>query len=127
MVEPKVRLSIEVPGATMLSSLECEQISKEKAYSHNSLTIVSHVKKGKKSSAKKETIHFYTRNSRPAMQSISITKDAYLSMIDKSIVPVGFTAFKWAHLTNTQRLNYHLDLIAQNFNALSYSYEILDK
>ena len=34
MVETKVRLSMEVPGATMLSSQDCEKMSKKDSYNH---------------------------------------------------------------------------------------------
>lgn len=32
----------------------------------------------------------------------------------------------WSNMNAKQRLEHHLGLIAESFNALSYSYEILD-
>ena len=48
MNEIKVRLSMVVPGATMLSSLDCEKMSKNEAYEQSTVTVDSKVKKGNK-------------------------------------------------------------------------------
>lgn len=126
MSEIKVRLSMEVPGATMLSSQDCEKMSKKEAYEHSIVTVEYKVKKGKKLKTVKETLHINTRKSRHAKHNISITKEAYASMISKTEIPVPKLNKVWSQMSNKKRLEYHLNLIAENFNAYSYSYEILD-
>lgn len=126
MSEIKARLSMEVPGATMLSSQDCEKMSKKEAYDHFTMVVENKVKKGKKSVKERETIHVSTRKSRPARQSISISKEAYNYMTDAKEIPSPRLAKTWGSMTASQRLKYHLSLIAENFGATSFSYEVLD-
>ena len=77
MSEIKVRLSMEVPGATMLSSQDCEKMSKKEAYDSFSITVNVKKKKGKKQVIDKEILHINTRKSKPAKQCISISREAY--------------------------------------------------
>lgn len=117
---------MEVPGATMLSSQDCEKMSKKEAYNHSTLVIKYQVKKGKKLVTEKETLHINTRKSRPARQSISISKEAYSYMTDAKEIPSPRLLKTWGSMTAAQRLKYHLNLIAENFGATSFSYEVLD-
>lgn len=126
MSEIKVRLSIEVPGATMLSSKDCEKMSKKEAYNHSTLVIKHQVKKGKKLVTEKETLHINTRKSKPARQSISISKEAYSYMTNAKEIPSVKLTKTWGGMTAIKRLEYHLNLIAEHFGATSFSYEILD-
>lgn len=125
MVETKVRLSMEVPGATMLSSQDCEKMSKKEAYKQESLTIEYAAKKGKKSVTKRETIHYSVRKSKPARQNILISKEAYVYMT-KGESPSPKMNKVWVNMTSAQRLEYYFNLIAEDLNAISFSYEILD-
>ena len=127
MSEIKVRLSMEVPGATMLSSQDCEKMSKKKdAFDHTTIVVEHQVKKGKKLVTEKETLHINTRKSKPAKQCISISKEAYSYMTDGREIPSARMLKVWGNMTTAQRLEYHLSLIAENFGATSYSYEVLD-
>lgn len=126
MTDIKVRLSLEVPGATMLSSQDCEKMSKDEAYETNLIQIEHQKKKGVKKLTKKENLIVFTRKSKPAKQNISISREAYKYMTDKKCVPSFTTAFIWNKLNAKKRLERHLQEIAEYFNALSYSYEILD-
>ena len=126
MSEIKVRLSMEVPGTTMLSSQDCEKMSKKDAYDYSTLTISYKEKKGKKSVIKKETLHINTRKSKPAKQCISISKEAYDYMTDAKEIPSSKLVRTWANMSKAKRLEYHLNLIAENFGATSFSYEVLD-
>lgn len=126
MNEIKVRLSMVVPGATMLSSLDCEKMSKKEAYEQSTVTVDSKVKKGKKFKTEKEVLHINTRKSRPAKHNILINKDAYKYMTSKSDIPSPTLTKIWGNLSAKKRLEYHLGLIAEYFRAYSYSYEILD-
>lgn len=126
MNEIKVRLSLEIPGATMLSSLDCEKMSKDKAYEMSTVNIAYTVKQGKKKKTKRETLVINTRKSIPARQNISINQDAYNYMIDKRVVPVGMFPKIWNSMSAKKRLEYNLSKMAEYFNAHSFSYEILD-
>lgn len=126
MVETKVRLSMEVPGATMLSSQDCEKMSKKDSYNHSTVGITYQVKKGKKLVTKKDTLHIYTRKSRSARQSLCISKEAYEYMTDKFAAPSAVSQKVWGNLSNTKRLEYHLKLIAESLGATAFSYEVLD-
>lgn len=126
MIETKVRLSLVVPGATMLSSQDCEKMSKKEAYSHETLTIEYPVKKGKKTKTEKETLHIFTRNSKPAQQNISISKESYNYMTNAREIPSAKLTKVWGKMSVTQRLEWHFKVIAEHFNAYSFNYEILD-
>ena len=126
MSEIKVRLSMSVPGAQMLSSQDCEKMSKKDAYDYSTLVVSCKEKKGKKSVIKKETLHINTRKSKPAKQCVSISKEAYDYMTHAKEIPSSKLVRTWANMSNAKRLEYHLSLIAESFNALSYTYEIFD-
>ena len=126
MLEIKVRLSMSVPGAQMLSSQDCEKMSKKDAYDYSTLVVSRKEKKGKKSVIKKETLHINTRKSKPAKQCVSISKEAYDYMTDAKEIPSSKLVRTWANMSKAKRLEYHLSLIAESFNALSYTYEIFD-
>ena len=126
MSEIKVRLSMEVPGATMLSSQDCEKMSKKEAYDHTTLVVKQQVKKGKKRVTEKETLHINTRKSKSARRCISISKEAYSYMTNAKEIPSARLLKTWGNMTAAQRLEYHFNLIAENFGATSFSYEVLD-
>ena len=126
MLEIKVRLSMSVPGAQMLSSQDCEKMSKKDAYDYSTLVVSCKEKKGKKPVIKKETLHINTRKSKPAKQCVSISKEAYDYMTDVMAIPSSKLVRTWANMSKAKRLEYHLSLIAESFNALSYTYEIFD-
>lgn len=125
MSEIKVRLSLEVPGATMLSSLDCEKMSKKDAFNHESIIIEWTEKHGKKVKKHKEHLHINTRKSRTAKQNISITKESYEYMISKNCPDTKLSRV-WGTMGKKARLEYHFKEIAEYFNAISFSYEILD-
>lgn len=126
MLEIKVRLSMSVPGAQMLSSQDCEKMSKKDAYDYSTLVVSCKEKKGKKPIIKKETLHINTRKSKPAKQCVSISKEAYDYMTDVKEIPSSKLVRTWANMSKAKRLEYHLSLMAESFNALSYTYEIFD-
>lgn len=131
MSEVKVRLSMEVPGATMLRTQDLaykgqSKKDKEALYNYEPLNLDYKVKKKGKIVKYKETLHIYTRKSYPAKQVMSISKEAYDFMTNGSEIPSTSTKKIWASMSKKQRLDHHCKLIAENFNAISYSFEILD-
>jgi hypothetical protein len=123
MVEPKVRLSLTIPGAVMLSSQDCEKMSQKEAYDYQKLEVIDGPGKGR-DKVKRETLHIYTRKSRPATQSISISREAYDFMLDHWTTPK--LAKTWKLMSIKQKLDSHFAIIAAHFNASSFSYEILE-
>ena len=126
MSEIKVRLSLVVPGATLLSSQDCDKMSKKEAYDHHAMVIEQQVRKGKKLVTERETLHINTRKAKPARQCISICKEAYDHMIDGKEIPIPALRKVWGNMSVKERLDYHFGVIASDLNATSFSYEILD-
>lgn len=135
MVEPKVSLSLLVPGAGMMSSQECEKNPKESYDEHKML--ISYTKgKGKSQRVAKKLLVINTRKQKLVSQNISICEEAYHHMLStptshKLAKPTKYNKNGeviervWDKLTVHERLKYHFDLIAHDLRAVSYSYEIL--
>ena len=115
-----------VPGAGMLSSQECEKNPKE---SYDVTKLLVRNGRGKNST---ELITVATRKSKTAKQSISITKEAYDYMVSNefksncSSLLLKYPKHVWLKMTPTQRLEVHLSIIAESFNAIGFTYEVLD-
>ena len=126
MSEIKVRLSMTVPGAQMLSSQECEKNPKE---SYDVIKLRVYNGRGKNST---ELITVATRKNKTAKQSISITKEAYDYMISDEFSSEIYSLLRkypkhvWWKMTPKQRLEAHLSIIAESFNAIGFTYEVLD-
>ena len=126
MSEIKVRLSMTVPGAGMLSSQECEKNPKA---SYNVTKLLVQNGRGKNST---ELITVATRKNKTAKQSISITKEAYDYMVSNefnsncSSLLFKYPKHVWLKMTPKQRLEAHLSIIAESFNAIGFTYEVLD-
>jgi hypothetical protein len=122
-METKVRISMYVPGAQLLSSQECEKNPKE-SYNTELLTLSYKTKKGK---YQKETIQIKTRKNRTIVHSLNISKDAYKYMISTQ-APTERLLKSWTREYNTpmKRLNWHMSKIAEQFGATSYSFEIFE-
>lgn len=147
MSEIKVRLSMSVPGAQMLSSQECDKNPKRN-YNTETITMEFHTKKGK---IHKEPIVIKTRKCRLVKQSLNISKEAYDYMTDETQPPTEKLARKlfvttivgkgkngkpkkdmkettvWAHLfTPMKRLDWHMARIAESLGAVHYEFEVFD-
>lgn len=122
MVETKLRLSLTVQGAGLLSSQECEQ--NPGSYNKHKLIITHTSGKGKHKKIVRDYIAFKTRKNKTVKQCINLTEDAYNYMLN---TPPSAKFFKdWKKMSEDERLRTHLDLIAHDRRALSYSYEIID-
>lgn len=147
MTEVKVRLSMSVPGAQMLSSQECDKNPKDN-YNVETMTVEFITKKGK---PHKENITVRTRKRRLVKQSMNISKEAYDYMTAADQPPTERLAKKlfimktvgkgkngkpkkvtmettvWAHqFTPKKRLNWHMARIAESLGAADYEFEVLD-
>lgn len=133
----KLRLSLCVPGAQLLSSQECEKNPKD-SYNTEKLTIEYSEESGKKAKKKKEILVIKTRKQRTVKHNINITSESYNYMINASEPPTakyakpvghkrnGTPISLWSTMTIKDRLKVHLDTIAAHFNAVGYTYEILE-
>lgn len=138
MIESKIRLNMVVPGATILSSQACEEMAVKDAYEHQAITVKSFTKKGKKQVVENEIYHIHTRKSKPAKQIIVMSKEAYEYMLNVPPHPKYNKKVKvatkegkefkslWDTYSINQKLKAHFDLIAADFNAISYTFEILE-
>lgn len=147
MTEVKVRLSMNVPGAQLLSSQECDKNPK-KNYNVETITVEFMTKKGK---LHKENIIVRTRKRRLVKQLMNISKEAYNYMTAADQPPTERLAKKlyitktigkakngkpkkvttettvWAHqFTPMKRLNWHMARIADSLGAVDYEFEVLD-
>ena len=137
MNDVKVRLSLCIQGAQMLSKQECLENPKE-SFNTEKMTLVYTVGKGKKAKTKKDVLVIKTRKSKLIKQNINICSEAYYHMTSASEPPTskyaravgykhnGDPISLWSTMNVNKRLEVHLSLIAEHFNAPSYSYEILE-
>ena len=126
MSEIKVFLSLLVPGASLLTPEFCEKNPKE---SYDVFKLLVRNGRGKNST---ELLTVATRKSKTAKQSISITKEAYNYMVSNEFESNSPSLLRkypkhvWLKMTPKQRLEAHLSIIAESFNAIGFTYEVLD-
>ena len=126
MSEIKVFLSLLVPGASLLTPEFCEKNPKE---SYDVFKLRVQNGRGKNST---ELLTVATRKSKTAKQSISITKEAYDYMVSNEFKSTSSSLLRkypkhvWLKMTPKQRLEAHLSIIAESFNAVGFTYEVLD-
>lgn len=130
MIEPKIRLSLYVPGAKMLSSQECDENPKEN-YTLHKLNVEYAEGNGKKKSIKKETLLFRTKNNRLVRQNINMSKEAYDYMVHTPVSEqynrkINKKQKVWDTFSIDKRLRMYFDNIANDIRAVKYNYEILD-
>lgn len=132
MNEIKVRLNMRVQGAQLLSSQECEENPTEN-YELNQLTIECYKKNIHKSKKPvKEILNYRTRKNRLVTHNLNICKEAYDYMLSTPTDPKYTKSVKgsnkkvWDTMPVKERLKKHFDLIANDFCAKSYTFEILE-
>lgn len=133
MVETKVRLSLVVQSATLLSSQECEENPKQN-YKSEKVVLTSTNRKGK---VLKDVITIQTRKQRTVTHVINMSKEAYDYMLStptssKLSKPTKYNRQgevierAWDKLSEKEKLNHHFEKIANDMFAISWSYQILD-
>lgn len=135
MIEAKVRLNLNVPGAKRLSSQECEENPKK---NYNEQNIIVRYTKGKGNHQKeaKKVITIRTKKQQMITQTINICAEAYQYMISTPTSPKLARPVKaqngehklvrvWDTLPIRERLKHYFDSIAHDLHAVSYSYEVL--
>lgn len=145
MTEIKVNLSVVLQGRTMFSKEEClkttqkviEKTSKKtgKTYKKKVNVLVNDLDKMDKHTLRvtehyadkkpvTETITFHTRKSKPATQSLNICKEGYNYMISGEC-PFWAKTKVWAIMSETQRLEAHLQRVCEHVGGKSFTYEVL--
>ena len=127
MSEVKLSLSIKLPGSVMYSqegakALEYQGLA---GFTKHSLVVEMHKRMGKKVKVDKETIHYKTRNTIPAVQNINISKDAYNYMTSKEC-PSFMTPKDWNRMSKIKRLEAHLAEIAESRGGTVMHYHIFE-
>lgn len=143
MSDVKVNLSIVLPGRTMLSKEECLKTTQKviekktktgKVYKKTIEVQVEDWDKMDKhtmrvtghNGSKPETIIFHTRKTRPASQSLNISKEAYKDMTNKHICPPFSKPKDWSRMSKKAMLEAHLQRITEHLGGISYTYQVFD-
>jgi hypothetical protein len=126
-MEVKLSLSIKLPGRVMYSqegakALEYHGLA---GFTKHSLVVEMHKRMGKKVKVDKETIHYKTRNTIPAVQNINISKEAYIYMTGKEC-PSFATPKDWNRMSKIKRLEAHLAEIAESRGGTVMHYHIFE-
>lgn len=141
MSEIKLSLSIELQGSTMFSKEECLKTTQETITTKNGRKRIvtkvvedwdkmeKHTMRVTEHYADKEpvteTITFHTRKLKPATQSLNICKEGYNYMISGEC-PYWSKPKVWNNLSEKERLEAHLQRIAEGLGGTSYTYQIFE-
>lgn len=138
MSEIKLSLSIELQGSTMFSKEECLKITQETITAKNGrkrivTKVVEDWDKMEKHTMRvtdtnginPEIITFHTRKCKPATQSINICKGAYDYMTSKEC-PAWSKIGTWSQMKPEQRLESHLQRIAEHLGGTVISYKVFE-
>lgn len=131
MIEPKLSLTLVLPGSTMVSQQAAENKPKE-SYEQHSLTLREFDKKSKKYVTK--TYTYYTRKSVPARQVLKMSQETYEAMLETSTSPKynkvvakskGKLIRVWDTMSEDARIRKHCELIAHDMGAIDFSFNVL--
>lgn len=143
MSTSKIRLSIVLPGSTLLSQEETCKLQTVTVKDKNGRPKVkdgrivtqeillpdkhkfSHFEIKVMDKGKPEVIKVATRKSRPATQVISLSEEAYENFIDPTFTPYKFKGV-WKALTDNQRIQWHCKQIAEAMGGRLGSFVVLD-
>lgn len=127
MSEVKVSLSIKLQGRVMLSQEAAKALEKQglAGFTKHSMSVEEHKRMGKKVKVDKENIHYKTRNTIPAIQTLNICKEAYLYMVGKDC-PSFIPPKDWVRMSKTKKLEAHLNEIAESRGGTVLQYHIFE-
>lgn len=132
MVEPKLSLTLVLPGSIMVSQQVAENKPEELTEEHKIFLFKNHKSKKNKNP---EVITFRTRKSIPAKQVLKMSQEAYEAMLEESTSPKynkviaevkGKIIRVWDTMSEDARIKKHCELIAHDMGAIDFSYNILD-
>lgn len=127
MVEPKLSLTLTIPGSVLVS----QQVAENKP---NEFTETQQVKFKNSKTKKLEVVTFKTRKAYPARQVLKMSQEAYEAMLEeptsakynKVVAKVkGRLIRVWDTMSEDARIKKHCEKIAHDRNAISFDYNIL--
>ena len=130
MVEPKLSLTLVLPGSTMVSQQVAEN-KPEENYEQHSFTLREFNKKSKKYFTK--TYNYSIRKSIPAKQVWKMSQKAYKAMLETPTSPKyskivakskGKLIRVWDTMSEENRIRKHCELIAHDKGAIDFSFYI---
>ena len=127
MSEVKLSLSIKLPGRVMLSQEGAKALEEQGlvGFTKHSLVVEMHKRMGKKVKVDRETIHFKTRNTIPAVQHLNISKEAYNYMVGKEC-PSFMHPKDWNRMSKVKKLEAHLKELAESRGGTVLHYHIFE-
>lgn len=153
MIDIKVSLTIELPGSTMVSRTDALKRVTVKKRNKNGKPILN--KKGEPIMVEQlvedyskndyhelritdaqgkltDVIGFFTRKCKPAYQAINLSREAYENFISKER-PFNFRTNEnkhpervWKQMSETQRLEWHLNNYAEAMGGVLIDYKVFD-
>lgn len=120
-MDVKIVLTLVVPGATMVTP-ELAKVAPEENVEISLIDVQEKDERG--NYKKKETLVVRTRKTKDAVRKIKMSREAYDAMLSTPVDPK--MAARWKSTRNNDRLKYHFEQIAKDFNAKSYSFEVLE-
>lgn len=137
MSEIKLSLSVELRGRTMFSKEECLKTTQKTITAKNGRKIAvtkvvedwdkmeeHYMRVTDTNGTSPEIITLHTRKCKPATQSLNMSKEAYEYMIDKHSCPSWLKPGKWNIMSKKERLEAHLQRIAEHLGGISYTYQV---
>ena len=120
-MDVKIVLTLVVPGATMVT----QELAKVAPQDNTDVHFVDVQEKDKNGNyKKKETLVVRTRKAKDVVQKIKMDREAYDFMLSTPVDPK--MAARWKSTRNNDRLRFHFEQIAKDFNAKSFYYEVLE-
>ena len=130
MVEPKVSLTLALPGSNMVSQQEAEN-KPEELTEENKMFFRGYKSKKDKSP---DVITFRTRKSIPARQVLKMSQEAYEAMLEEPTSPKynkviakvkGKLIRVWDTMSEDARIKKHCAIIAHDLGATDFTFNIL--
>lgn len=112
----KVILTVQVPGAKLMSEKVCESDPKHN-YEFHKLVITDQ-------KDKRDVINFRTRKTETVNQVINMTDGAYAYMVSKKC-PFWAKMGTWRQMSQQERLQAHMERTASYLGGTVLSYEVL--
>lgn len=112
----KAQITMELQGSTMLSK---EEAAEEKAFNSFQMEIKDHVGK--------ETIVVKTRQCRPAIKTINITREAYEYYTSVEALPKNANVQKWKNMSKIERFQYAVASLVEEFGGSRYTVKVFEE
>ena len=122
--EIKILLTINLEGGTLVRKIEPDVLTV--LFTKRDLNPKKQYTKDEgKQIVKKQKVKYYGYETKPVVKHTNLTKDAYDYMISKEC-PVGVRIKQWNKMSNTERLEWHLQKVCDHSRGKSFTYQILE-